>query len=353
MARSVGLSYLLHAALSLCVGSTLQAFEWPWNSTAAPIVEAPPPQAPTLLAANPSSASPGALASAPDCSIKGDYVVADWLNAVNVGSFFSLSDRYILNHDSCFVFFNLPERLSLWLEPFCFYSRYRSQLKHKQEMNFTLLSYGSSAGAKWSINNFWDLGAQVGYFHSNLHDKSAHKKGSINGIYFGPAVRHLFSDGSAGLSLFGVKNYHEASNWSIDLRVEGEYDYALPARFHISDFLIHPFARIDYVNVVAKSSFFYSKLGVRFDKAVYCTERGSLSANVDIGWINMTPLSSNSVKCEGASFNMRPCSKNQLALGIDLAFMGQNGVLIALEYDAALGSHAPQQTARTRVEWNW
>ena len=67
----------------------------------------------------------------------------------------------------------------------------------------------------------------------------------------------------------------------------------------------------------------------------------------------MTPLTGDSVHCKSQSLNVRPDSKNQLGLGVELVGMHKNGMLIGLEYDAALGANAPMQTGRVRIEWNW
>ncbi len=320
-------------------------------------------QANSFTAADPDSSS---TVTAPSvrCALMGDYAVADWLNTINLGSFMDFSNKYVLDHDQCFVFFNSCQDAMFWVEPYGFYSHYRSSLKHDHKMDFTLASYGSDLGAKFAINNCLNLGGGVGYFHSNLHDKEDNKKAEIDGIYFGPALEYLFHEGSIQFTAFGVKNYYDGpdsasdGSWDVNLRLEAEYDYIPPSDFCIADFMIHPFARIDYLNVFEESpdrhsSFFYSKLGSRFDKVAYCSQALILTANLDVGWINMTPLTGDSVDCKSQSLNVRPDSKNQLGLGFELVGMHKNGLLIGLEYDAAIGANAPMQTGRVRIEWNW
>ena len=340
------------------------------------ITEAPPPESATaaVLADPPIAAAPPEAPADPEpldagtppirCALMGDLAVADWLNCINMGSFFDFSNQYVLNHDECFVFFNSCQDISVWVEPYGFYSHYRSPLKNDHKMNFTLASFGSDLGAKFSLSDCVMLGAAAGYFHSDLKDRKDKKEAEINGIYFGPAVKVLFSEGSAQATVFGVKNYYDGpkpgpeESWDLNLRLEAEYDYSPPSQYCITDFMVHPLARIDYLNVFEqspgrRSSFFYSQLGSRFDKVAYCGASTMITANLELGWVNMTPLSGGCVKCEGRFLDVRPQSKNQFALGLELAAMRNNGLLVGLEYDAALGSQAPMQTGRVRIEWNW
>jgi outer membrane autotransporter protein len=348
-------SYLL-CALSLWTPNAWSF--WPFSESAppppGPTLEEPPKETLTVNIVDPSSKDPKDP-SPERCDFATDYAVADWLNCINIGSFLNSSSKYILNHDQCFVCFNACGDISLWAEPYGFYSHYRAPLK-EGKMNITLASFGSDVAAQFSITDEIKVGAGAGYFHSSLHDKENGKNAKINAVYFGPAVEYLFSEASVALTLFAVKNFYDGpketsdGSWDLNMRLEGEYDYALPADCCIQEMLIHPFARIDYLFVFEEgekehSSFFYSKLGSRFDKVVYSGRSGVVTAGINLGWINMTPVSGG---CNG-----RPNSKNQLGVGLAVVGMHTDDLLVSLEYDAAIGSNAPMQTGRVRVEWNW
>ncbi len=352
-------SYLLCASLSFW---TQDAWSQSWSEWWEGLRNQKPGQ--TALSANNEGTNQTEDPPLARCDLMGDHAVADWLNCINIGSFFNASSKYILNHDQCFVFFNPSENISLWAEPYGFYSHYQSGLKKDQKMDFTLASFGSDIAAQFSLTDQINMGVGAGYFYSNLHDKTDNKSSKINGVYFGPAVEYLFSEASAALSLFAVKNFYDApkeaseSSWDINLRLEGEYDYAPPSDFCIREVMAHPYARIDYLNVFEQkkerhSSFFYSKLGSRFDKVAYSSDSGIITANIDISWINMTPLTGDSQKCDDGTFDIKPNSKNQLGAGLAVVGMHNNGLLISLEYDAAVGANAPMQTGRVRIEWNW
>ena len=275
--------------------------------------------------------------------------VADWLNSINIGSFFDYSRQYVFHHNDCFVFFDAFENFSLWVEPYGFYSHYVSPLKGGEKMDFTLSSVGSGFGGKFSINDQINVGSGIGYFHSSLSENSV----KINGLYFGPAFQYLYDEGSVGLTIFGIGNFYgdDSHSWDLDLRLEADYSIETPSDFFINDLTIHPFVRIDYLNVFVKSgnlSFFYSKLAARFERVMFCKQSGIITANFDLGWVNMTPISSSSQKC-----NVKPESKNQAALGFELVGMHKNGILAGLGYEAALGANSPMQTGRLRFEWNW
>lgn len=334
------------------------------NDTSSPLNDPAASFSETLLTAASDPNSKESTLASPRFVFAGDYPVADWLNALQVGRFLDFSGKYVFSHDPCFVFFNLSQNISVWIEPYCFYSHYRSKLKQEQKMDFSLFSYGSHLGARWGVFSAFNLGGAIGYFHSDLRDKKIREKANINGLYFGPTAEYLLSEGALQLTLFGIKNYYSGptstgkGSWDIDLRLEGEYNYAFPSGFYISDFIIHPFVRIDYLNVFEESptdnfAFFYSKLGLRFDKLVRYTEAVVITTNIDLGWVNMTPLSGGHVEYKGGSLDPRPFSKNQLALGAKCVGMHRNGLLIGLDYDLGLGADAPSQTGRVRAEWNW
>ena len=304
-----------------------------------------------------------------NCELMGSHAIADWINSINIGSFFDLSSKFVRNHSECFVYFDSYENISLWVEPYGFYSHYSS--KNNKKLDFNLGSIGAGLGGVFNVYDDIHLGGGVGYFHSSLKCKEGDSTTGINGIYFGPAVQYLFSEGSVGLSLFGIgnfyngKNSYEAKSWDVDIRVEADYMLEAPADFFITNLTFHPFGRVDYLSVFEMShqdkkerhsSYFYSKLGMGMERVVFCNPTGVLTSRMDLGWINMSPLSSSPIKCKTSndeSFDAKPESKNQLLLGLGLLGMYKNGLLIGVDYSAALGANAPIQTGRVRFEWNW
>jgi hypothetical protein len=231
----------------------------------------------------------------------------------------------------------------------------------------------------------------MGYFHSNF-DSKGDKGGKIHGAYFGPSIEYLFSEGSIGFMIMGIKNFYggrrkikttpdgcknityDDQSWDIDMRLEAEYDLDPPSNFFIKDLTIHPYLRIDYLNVFEQSyhdkkvsvdiedrhsAFFYSKLSVRFEKGMLCNKTIFLSSNIDVGWVNMTPLSSDAFEWKakgsgkGKIKDLTTESKNQCALGLEFVGVHHYGLLIGLGYQAAIGANSFMQTGKARIEWNW
>lgn len=326
----------------------------------------------------------------PECL--GSHIVIDWLNTINIGSFFDKSTSFIRRHSDCFVFLEGSHDLNFWIEPYGFYAHYRSASKGNEKLDFTQASYGVSIGTDYAMTEEIHLGGAIGYFYSSL---SCGKEAHANGVYLGPCIEYLFTDGSVGLTLFGVGNFYQGSNevefsnktsktasydvqsWDVNVRLEADYTLEPPADFFIPDLNFQPFARIDYLNVFEQAyrekvgdgvsvhlsgrhaSFFYSKIGVQCEKAMICNSSINVSSYLRLGWINMTPLSTAPLKWKEAkdkkerSTDIDPESKNQADLGIGISGVHKSGLLATLEYEAAIGAGSPMQTGRVRLEWNW
>lgn len=319
------------------------------------------------------------------CGLLTANAVVDWLNNINIGSLFDFSSKYVKNHSDCYVFFDFSENLSLWAEPYGFHAKYR--VPSKEGIDLSLSTIGAGIGGKFSLSDRFKLGGGLGYFHSDFTNGSY--KARANGFYFGPAIEYLFHKGFIALSLIGTKNYYDGNrktqlsneknislkldsqSWDIDLRLEAEYCIEPPSDFFIPDLTFHPFVKTDFLNVIESShhekngdqikvevasrttSYFYSVLGSRFEKAILCYASGTLLSSLKLGWINMSPLSSSDIRWNKCSSKTKTESKNQLALGLAVLGMYQEGLLMALEYDAALGASSPIQSGRVRLEWNW
>lgn len=311
----------------------------------------------------------------PGCEFIGAHAIADWLNSINIGSFFDYASRHVLRNDECFVILDSRQSLTIWMEPYGFNAHYRSPTKSKN-IDLTLSSIGTSLGASYALFDELHLGGGAGYFHSNLDSKG--ENAHINGVYFGPSVEYLFSEGSVGFMIMGIGNFYGGQrkigkeckklqyndqSWDLDMRLEAEYDLHPPTEFFIKDLTLHPFVRIDYLNVFERgshqkdkhSSFFYSKLSMRFEKMVLCNKSGFLTSNVDVGWVNMTPLSSDAFewRAKGKVVHLTTESKNQCALGLEFVGGYHNGLLAGIGYQATIGASSPMQTGRVRIEWNW
>lgn len=323
------------------------------------------------------------------CELVGTDAISDWLNSINIGSFYAVGGQFIRNHSDCFVFSDSTNDISVWLDLYGFNADYKSSLEQHQKIDLHMTSTGAGIGGQFLVSDEINVGGGIGYFHSNA-DQS-----DINGVYFGPAVQYLFSDGWVGLTVFGMGNFYDgkrkvclpqetkesvsytAQSWDVDVRIETEYMLEPPSDFFITDLTFHPFLRIDYFNVFElshddkiddqmtvlnegrHSSYFYSKLGTRFERVMICNQSGNLNLNIDLGWINMSPISGEPVRWKlkgtekGRSFDSQPESKNQLAVGAGIIGMYTNGLLIGLEYAGAFGADSPMQTGRMRFEWNW
>jgi hypothetical protein len=288
------------------------------------------------------------------CDLYQAASIADWLNSINIGSFFDDSGKYPLKYNDCSVAFDCFENLRVWVEPYGFYSHYKAPLS-KDDIDLKQTSFGSGIGARYLFSDELQLGSGLGYFHSNL--KTGGEEETINGIYFGPAVKYSHFDGWASCTLFGMTNF--GKSWDIDLRVETEYNLEASPDFFIDELSIQPFLRVDYLNVFEfehtsrHASFFYSKLGARFGKELFCTDSIVVTPHINIGWVNMTPISSQPFECKGKKLDTKPESKNQLALGLAVVGVCENAMIVGLEYEAFIGAQAPTQTGRIRFEWNW
>lgn len=314
----------------------------------------------------------------------GSFAIADWLNSLNIGSFFDDTTQYLERTPQCFTIFNPSIDWNLWAEPYIFHSHYQTPLNRKDKIDFGLTTAGLLAGSRYAISDEISLGGGLGYYHSKLDEST------INGVYLGPSIQYFYPGGSVGFMLYGIGNFYDVSkktagsghtyhSWDIAMRLEADYELELPSNFFIHDFYIRPFLRIDYLNVFEQkqqdkvkkadltkrmdienrhSSFFYSKLGVVLSKMMICRKTVFLMSNFDIGWIKMLPLSTESLKWEIKGFkseseSIKLGSKDQLALGLELVGMRNNGILASVSYEAAIGSSSPMQTGRIRIEWNW
>lgn len=274
--------------------------------------------------------------------------IAEWLNVINIGSLFDYTSQYILNQNQCFALFNLYENISVWAEPYGFYSHYRTD-----RIDTKIGTIGVGSGGKFLIYDHIYMGAAVGYFHTSLKGNE-----KVNSLYFGPTFQWHYKDGSVGAGVLGVKNFSTHGNWNLDVRLEVNYQFDPPTDFFIPDITFHPFLRIDYLNIFAAedqnhAAFFDSKLGIRTEKVMICHQDGALTLNVSLGWINLTPFSSLKIDCNTAHTTQKPPIKNQADLGIGLVGMHVCGLLVGLEYEAMVGANAPTQSGRMRAEWNW
>jgi len=272
---------------------------------------------------------------------QGRHAIADWLNSINIGSFFDYTNKYLPHSETCFVF-NSFENYSAWIEPYGFYSNYHGQKK----LDVNLSTIGTHGGVTYLLQDDIQVGGAMGYFHSSYHGTK------INSFYIGPSAAYKYKEGHVGFSLFTIKNsYTEGSSWDLNARVEAEYGLKAP-----QEFLFYPRVRFDYLNVFVSDtfSFLYSNLAMRSEKRILCKEEGYLTAALDIGWINMLPLTAGSATCNKKErVSLKTETKNQLGIGIKLIGMHLSGLLIGVEYDAAIGANAPIQTGRARFEWNW
>ncbi len=303
-----------------------------------PIIEAPPPTAVPKL----------------DClkdKPQGSLAIADLLNAINIGDFYDSTSKNVRRNEACFSFQPFND-VTAWAEPYGFHAKYRSPLPQKNEIDLSLWSVGVGGGAQYMIIEDVHVGGGMGYFHSKMDGKT--NDTSINSLFFGPSIDYLIKEGRIGLQLFAIRNgYDEGNSWDIDGRVNGEYTFN---DIYDSNFSLTPFGRIDYLYVCKssdKSSFLYSKVGVKCDKTFLCSQDGFLSANISAAWINMLPISAGTVKCVDNSVSLKTETKNQLGVGAEVMGMHYTGLLVGLGIDVALFADAPMQSGRIRFEWSW
>lgn len=336
-----------------------------------------------MLQENPSSANPPSINTCDPAQL-GALPISDWLNSIYIGNFLNQANSYILKNNDCFLYFD-SSIFSLWVEPYGFYSHYRSPIKNENKIDFTLATLGVGLGSSFVLLEEWNLNLGTGYYHSHLDWKKCEGDTDINGFYFGPSIEYLFPQGSAGLTLFGMGNFYDGkrsiigdkkidysgSSWDLAMRINAQYEVNLP-----KDFYIRPYLQADYLNVFEQehhdksqetgkrtiesqhSSFFHSQLTLQLGKILLCNKEGFLSANVNMGWVSIVPISSGTLKekIEGSSENkadVKTETKNQMAIGFEIAGMRHNNVFIAIDYETVLGAQAPVQVGRMRIEWSW
>lgn len=315
------------------------------------------------------------------CDFKnlGAFSIADVFNANAVANALSFSKKFIMNNDQCFTHFNSAHDWNFWMNPYAFHANYGGS-----KSDFSMTTGGVALGGEYNFFDCLIFGGELGYFHSNLSWEKSHGTAHINAVHFGPYLGYLFDHGYVAASFFWIRNFYGGElkicndekksinhySWDGNLFLEGGYDIQLPMEIS-KDLHLYPFFKLHYTSIsesayeISKikiksrdSSYFSSYLAMKLAKTFMCGKSNVMIPGFILGWIKLTPLSSEKLRAEGESDkpekkNVKAKGLSQLLLGAEVPILHQTGFLIAVDYEAHIGSNASMQLGKIRLEWNW
>jgi len=306
----------------------------------------------------------------------GALAIADWRNASLVGSFLDYTKKCVLNDNHCFVHFDSANDITSWIAPFGFYSKYQTSTKEGLKIDMRQRTFGGGSGIGISIIENLTAGMGMGYLHSEVAWKGYKGNGHINSLFFGPYMGYLFPQGFVGVTVFAMSNFVsgdlkicdsrkidlEHTSWDIATRIEGGLDLEVPEEI-TRDMTVHPYVRLDFIGVqeggydkvtARHSTYFCSQASLKFSKTVVCTRETIVIPNISFGWVEWIPIKSDDVKVKGlGKCSVNGGSKSQLLIGGELIALQGPGLVFGIVYEAFIGSKAPLQSGKLRIEWNW
>ncbi|HNA62168.1 MAG TPA: autotransporter outer membrane beta-barrel domain-containing protein [Rhabdochlamydiaceae bacterium] len=319
-------------------------------------------------------------------------VVVDWLNSVQIGSFYQSTIHALISEENYFNSIDSLNQFNLSVEPYGFDSSFEWM-----DENFQLRTVGVAGGANFTLKDRWVLGLGGGYFHSKFKWGSQDET-KINSLYFGPQVTYLLNQGYLQLMVAGIYNMyeidsewmkglptesHENTNWDLLSRISGGLNIHVPF-FGGATFFLQPNTQISYVGVLPHDyqekgvetlkifvkqgyfDFLRSRLALQFWKEFYKKDLGFLIPSFSVGWQYMQPLSQGEVtlKCkeesdagvasleENSAYSRYPKS-SQLYIEGKLTAIHKRGFLLALNFEASIAEFYPVYLATARFEIDW
>jgi len=309
----------------------------------------------------------------------GALPIADWRNASLVGSFLDYTKKYVLNDNHCFVHFDSANDITAWIAPFGFYSKYQTSTNGGLKIDMRQRTFGLGSGIGISIIENLTAGMGIGYLHSEVDWKGDKGNGHINSLFFGPYAGYLVPQGFVGVTVFAMSNFVggdlkicdsrkidlKHTSWDIATRIEGGVDLEVPEEI-ARDMTVHPYVRLDFLGVheggydkvaARHSTYFCSQASLRFSKTAVCTRETIVIPNISLGWIEWIPIKSDDVKVNDlgklGKCSVKGESKSQLLLRGELIALQGPGLVFGIVYEAFIGSKAPLQSGKLRIEWNW
>ncbi len=240
--------------------------------------------------------------------------LVEWVNASNLQNFYQPTFQSLLQRDSYFTEIDSMGQYELNVQPYGFYSRYELE-----DDDFKLTTFGASASGGLTLKDCWQLGAGVGYLHSNFNWGDRAHDGSLNTLYFGPYVAYVFNRGYIDLEVLGIYNMYQVDQivgknrsfsndsrrWDVYGSLEGGIDFIGPR------FFIQPKFNLSYLAALSNdceieneagevvitngfADFFRCKFAAEFRKEFHHQGKGFIIPSVSLGWVLLTPLTNGS-----------------------------------------------------------
>ncbi len=314
--------------------------------------------------------------------------VIDWLNIINLPSFFEPTIRSLLKREEYYNQIDTLGKYDVGAQPYGFFSSY-----NLEKNNFKLTTFGMTVDGGITLYDRWVVGGGLGYWHSNLDWGKHFSKNTANSVYCGPYAGYIFDKAYIGMTLLGVYNIYKINHllgdlkkeshphgWDLATRLEGAYDYEWSQYFG-ENFFIQPnidlnyfwafqnkiketreFSEGDKLEATVDSrnySFLRSRLGITFKKEFHHEEKGILIPSLSIAWVLMQPLSKSEVDftCSGSDKEKVKTkaypSSNQCYLAAKIIAVNKWGLLFSLGGEAYFANLYPVYAGTFRFEWDW
>lgn len=314
------------------------------------------------------------------CNVEqlGAFAIAEWQNTNLIMGGLSYTKESISRDNSCFVHFNSLQDCTAWILPLGFYSQYETPLKEKTNTNIDIRrkAFGIKSGLEINVLDHLLIGAGLGYLYSDIKWQNFKGKGHNNSLSIEPYAAYTFTKGMIALNLIGIGNLYGGSlayckeqptsinhtSWNFGVRLGGTMDIEIPKSV-TPGLIFYPHAEFTYTNVFEteykdiesrRSSFIQSLLSFSFAKTVRCTKAIFIKPSLSLGWAGWYPITSDPLKVKKISAcSVKPLSKNQLFLAIELVSFYKKGIVWGLTYNAYIGNHSPIQFGQIGIEWNW
>ena len=227
-----------------------------------------------------------------------------------------------------------------------------------------------------SILDHLYLGTGLGYLYSTIDWQNFKGKSHNNSFSIEPYAAYMFPKGMVAFNLIGIGNFYEGklacsknrsinlshTSWDLGLHLEGTVDIEIP-EFITSHLVLYPHVEFTYTNIFEaeykdiesrNSSFIQSLLLFSITKTIRFIKTIFIKPSLSIGWAGWYPLSSDTLKVKKLSpCSVKPLSKNQLFLAVELVSFYEKGIVLGLTYNAYIGSDSPIQFGQIGLEWNW
>ena len=333
------------------------------------------------------------LMKAADPEYYGVLPIMDWLNSVNIASFFNPTLKNALLNREHFNDFNSFDQFGLWIEPFGSSAKFQRKVRDGQSFpNFDLYTVGLGVGLDYSLMERLVFTWGMGYFYSNLNRKNANWKAEDHAFYFGPSLGYLFKNGYLSCMFFGIANFYHVSrnthlfpnkiellkaannsyqSWDGGFRIDGGFSLYLG-----KDCYLYPYGTFDYLYVFELSSleeledkvhlnikshqeaFCRTKIGIKFTREIFKNTFGYFIPSIFMGYINYLPLSTKSYsfsirECDGGRGQVTIQPWNQYYIGTLISIIHRSGINFFIDYETSLANHIFIQKGSMRAVWTW